>query len=159
MGVMRAGSIVALLGLAAFGMAGCQGNESVSRSIRPETVAAWATIKDLQVTDIVTGTGPSVGTASAVELHYDGWLYDPDAPEHRGYKFDSSRDRGRPFQFRVGSGIVIKGWDDGVGGMKVGGKRQIIVPARLGYGDRGAGGGVIPGGAALVFELELLRLQ
>lgn len=159
MGRMRAGSIVAALAVASLGVAGCQGSEGVSRGIRPETVAAWATIRDLQFTDTVIGTGSSVGSTSAVEVHYDGWLYDPDAPDHRGAKFDSSRDKGRPFQFRVGSGIVIKGWEEGVQGMKVGGKRQIIVPARLGYGERGAGGGVIPGGAALVFELELLRLQ
>lgn len=159
MGVMRTGSMAAVLALAALGLAGCQGGERVSRGIRPETVAAWATIKDLQFTDTVIGTGPSVGGTSAVEVHYDGWLYDPDAPDHHGAKFDSSRDKGRPFQFRVGSGIVIKGWEEGVQGMKVGGKRQIIVPARLGYGERGAGGGVIPGGAALVFDLELLRLQ
>jgi len=147
---------VALAGLA---MAGCQGNERMSRSIRPETVSAWAAITELKFTDSVVGTGPAVGPSSAVELHYEGWLYDPDAPDHHGYKFDSSRDKGRPFQFRVGSGIVIKGWEEGVQGMRVGGKRQIIVPARLGYGERGAGGGVIPGGAALVFELELLRMQ
>jgi FKBP-type peptidyl-prolyl cis-trans isomerase FkpA len=156
---MRAGSVMAALVVTALGVAGCQGSEGVSRGIRPETVASWATIQSLEVTDTVIGTGPSVGGTSAVEVHYDGWLYDPDAPDHRGAKFDSSRDKGRPFQFRVGSGIVIKGWDEGVQGMKVGGKRQIIVPARLGYGERGAGGGVIPGGAALVFELELLRMQ
>jgi FKBP-type peptidyl-prolyl cis-trans isomerase FkpA len=160
MGVVQARmGVAAWAAVAMLGIAGCQGGERVSRTIRPETVASWAAITDLQFTDTVTGTGPPVGYNSAVELHYEGWLYDPDAPDHRGYKFDSSRDKGRPFQFRVGSGIVIKGWDDGVQGMRVGGKRQIIVPARLGYGERGAGGGVIPGGAALVFELELLRLQ
>lgn len=156
---MRAGSVVAALFVVTLGVAGCQGSEGVSRGIGPETVAAWGAIQALQVTDTMIGTGPSVGGTSAVEVHYDGWLYDPNAPDHRGAKFDSSRDKGRPFQFRVGSGIVIKGWDEGVQGMKVGGKRQIIVPARLGYGERGAGGGVIPGGAALVFELELLRMQ
>jgi FKBP-type peptidyl-prolyl cis-trans isomerase FkpA len=156
---MRAGSVMTVLVVAALGLAGCQGSERVSRGIGPETVAAWATITELQFTDTVIGTGPSVGSTSAVELHYDGWLYDPSTPDHHGAKFDSSRDKGRPFQFRVGSGIVIKGWEEGVQGMKVGGKRQIIVPARLGYGERGAGGGVIPGGAALVFDLELLQLQ
>lgn len=159
MGVMRAGSVAALMALAVGALAGCQGSERVSRAIKPETVAAWAAIKDLEYTDTVIGTGSPVGSTSAVEVHYEGWLYDPEAPEHRGPKFDSSRDKGRPFQFRVGSGIVIKGWEEGVQGMKVGGKRQIVVPARLGYGERGAGGGVIPGGAALVFELELLRMQ
>ena len=159
MGVVQARSgVAAWVALAVFGVAGCQGGD-VSRSIRPETVASWAAINELQFTDSVVGTGPAVVNGSAVELHYEGWLYDPDAPDHRGAKFDSSKDKGRPFQFRVGSGIVIKGWDEGVQGMRVGGKRQIVVPARLGYGERGAGGGVIPGGAALVFELELLRLQ
>ena len=157
MTMMRVGLGVAMLAVAALS-AGCQGNERVSRGIKPETVAAWATIKDLQYTDTVMGTGPAVGPSSAVELHYDGWLYDPDAPDHHGAKFDSSRDKGRPFQFRVGSGIVIKGWDEGVEGMKVGGRRQLHIPAKLGYGDRGAGS-AIPPNADLVFDVALVEVQ
>jgi FKBP-type peptidyl-prolyl cis-trans isomerase FkpA len=90
-----------------------------------------------------------------VTVHYTGWLYDPEAPETKGAKFDSSLDRGQPFQFWLGAGKVIAGWDQGVTGMKVGGKRRLVIPSTLGYGQRGAGG-LIPPGAALVFDVELL---
>ena len=150
---------LAAIGLVMLGLAACQRNELVPPPGRTEAMAAWAAIKDLQFTDIVVGTGAAASPGSAVEVHYDGWLYDPASPDHRGSKFDSSRERGRPFRFRIGSGMVIKGWDAGVTGMQAGGKRQLIIPAGLGYGERGAGGGVIPPGAALVFEIELLSLQ
>ena len=99
--------------------------------------------------DIEVGTGPLAVDKTAV-VHYTGWLED-------GTKFDSSLDRGRPFSFPVGAGRVIKGWDEGVATMKVGGKRRLIVPSGLGYGDRGTG--PIPGGATLIFDVELLEVR
>ena len=95
---------------------------------------------------------------SLVTVHYTGWLYDPGAVETKGAKFDSSRDAGQPFQFPLGAGKVIRGWDQGVTGMKVGGHRRLVIPSSLGYGERGAGN-VIPPGAALVFDVELLDVQ
>jgi peptidylprolyl isomerase len=101
--------------------------------------------------DLVVGTGASPAAGDRVEVHYTGWL-------ENGSKFDSSVDRGQPFEFPLGAGRVIRGWDEGVATMKVGGKRRLIIPPDLGYGDRGAGR-VIPPGATLIFEVELLRIN
>jgi len=122
-------------------------------------VAAWADIGALAITDVIAGSGTEASAGKTVEVHYEGWLYDVEAADHQGVRFDSSRERGRPFSFRIGAGNVIAGWEQGVVGMRVGGRRQLVIPARLGYGDRGAGGGVIPPGAALVFDIELLRVE
>lgn len=108
-------------------------------------------------TDTVMGKGKEAVTGATVDVHYTGWLYDPKAADKRGTKFDSSVGRG-PFSFPLGAGRVIKGWDQGVAGMKVGGKRTLIIPSELGYGQRGAGG-VIPPGATLVFDVELLDVK
>ena len=105
----------------------------------------------LQMEDLVVGTGPEARKGQTVSVHYTGWLTD-------GKKFDSSKDRGQPFQFALGRGQVIQGWDDGVAGMKVGGKRKLTIPPELGYGAAGAGG-VIPPNATLVFEVELLGVR
>ena len=113
------------------------------------------TASGLQYHDEVVGTGPEPQTGQTVNVHYTGWLYENGA---KGAKFDSSRDRGKPFSFRVGEGQVIAGWDQGVGTMHVGGKRTLIIPAALGYGARGAGG-VIPPGATLIFDVELLGIN
>jgi len=117
-----------------------------------------APITELGITDTTVGGGDAIAAGQTAVVHYTGWLYDAAAAEHKGKKFDSSRDHGQPFRFPVGGGRVIKGWDQGVAGMRVGGQRQLIVPASLGYGDRGAGG-VIPGGATLVFDVELLAIE
>ena len=109
----------------------------------------------LQYEDTVPGTGEEATTGQRVKVHYTGWLYDPTADKERGKKFDSSKDRGQPFSFGLGHGEVIRGWDEGVAGMKVGGTRVLIIPAEMGYGARGAGG-AIPPNATLVFEVELL---
>lgn len=101
------------------------------------------------------GTGPEATAGQSVQVHYTGWL---DQGGAKGTKFDSSRDRGQPFSFRLGGGQVIKGWDEGVAGMKVGGKRTLLIPAELGYGARGAGG-VIPPNATLIFDVELLGVR
>jgi peptidylprolyl isomerase len=119
----------------------------------------WAqsmtTASGLQVTDTKVGTGASPKTGQTCVMHYTGWLYQNG---NKGAKFDSSVDRGRPFEFTLGVGDVIKGWDEGVAGMKVGGRRTLVIPPHLGYGARGAGG-VIPPNATLLFEVELLGVK
>ena len=104
------------------------------------------------------GTGAEAVAGKTVSVHYTGWLFDDAAPENKGRKFDSSRDRDDPFQFSLGAGMVIAGWDQGVAGMKVGGQRTLVIPPELGYGARGAGG-VIPPHATLVFDVELLGVR
>ncbi|MGA0596275.1 FKBP-type peptidyl-prolyl cis-trans isomerase [Enterovirga sp. CN4-39] len=109
----------------------------------------------LKYRDEVVGTGQSPKDGQSVNVHYTGWL---DENGKQGKKFDSSRDRGQPFSFPIGQGRVIRGWDEGVATMKVGGRRTLIIPAELGYGARGAGG-VIPPGATLIFDVELLGVR
>ncbi len=113
---------------------------------------------ELQIIENQEGSGEAIAPGSVAVVHYTGWLHDPEQSEGKGRKFDSSVDRGQPFRFPLGAGRVIKGWDQGVAGMKVGGKRRLIVPAELAYGARGAGG-VIPPNATLVFDVELLEIQ
>ncbi len=107
--------------------------------------------------DSKVGTGAEAKLGQSVAVHYTGWLYDEGAKEQKGVQFDSSRTRGKPFVFPLGAGRVIKGWDQGVAGMKVGGKRTLIIPADLAYGNRGAGR--IPPGATLLFDVELMDIQ
>jgi FKBP-type peptidyl-prolyl cis-trans isomerase len=109
------------------------------------------TASGLKYVDLVVGSGEVATKGQTVSVHYTGWLTD-------GKKFDSSVDRGTPFQFPLGAGRVIKGWDEGVAGMKVGGKRKLTIPSQLAYGERGAGNGLIPPNAELVFEVELLAI-
>jgi peptidylprolyl isomerase len=113
------------------------------------------TASGLKIEDAKVGTGASPKTGQTCVMHYTGWLYQNGA---KGQKFDSSVDRGQPFEFQIGRGMVIKGWDEGVASMKVGGKRTLIIPPELGYGARGAGG-VIPPNATLMFEVELLAVK
>ena len=119
-----------------------------------QTPRPMTTSSGLQITDTQVGTGASPAGKTAV-VHYTGWLF---TTGQKGAKFDSSVDRGQPFEFPVGAGRVIKGWDEGVASMKVGGKRTLIVPPALGYGARGAGG-VIPPNATLMFDVELLGVK
>jgi peptidylprolyl isomerase len=109
----------------------------------------------LKIEDTKVGDGASPATGQTCVMHYTGWLYENG---QKGRKFDSSVDRGEPFEFPIGTGRVIKGWDEGVASMKVGGKRTLIIPAELGYGARGAGG-VIPPNATLIFDVELLGIR
>ncbi|SNX29146.1 FKBP-type peptidyl-prolyl cis-trans isomerase FkpA [Polynucleobacter meluiroseus] len=111
-------------------------------------------MNEMQKIDSVVGDGNEAAAGKYVDVHYTGWLFDDQAPDHKGVKFDSSLDRGQLFSFQLGAGEVIKGWDEGVAGMKIGGKRTLIIPAEMGYGARGAGG-VIPPNATLVFDVEL----
>jgi hypothetical protein len=117
----------------------------------PADAKAVTTPSGLQYIDIVAGTGPVAGKGQTASVQYTGWLTD-------GKKFDSSRDRGQPFPFPLGGGQVIKGWDEGVAGMHVGGQRRLIIPQQLAYGVKG-GGGVIPPCATLIFDVELLGLR
>jgi FKBP-type peptidyl-prolyl cis-trans isomerase len=121
-------------------------------------VADVSSTTDLQKTDVTVGSGPDATSGQNVTVHYTGWLYSPTAADHHGQKFDSSRDRNEPFTFRLGAGQVIQGWDQGVAGMKVGGRRTLTIPPSLGYGAQGAGG-VIPPNAVLVFDVELLGVK
>ena len=117
-------------------------------------MAFTTTASGLQYDDTVVGTGAEAAKGQQVTVHYTGWLY---LDGQQGAKFDSSKDRNDPFVFALGAGMVIRGWDEGVQGMKIGGKRTLIIPAELGYGARGAGG-VIPPNATLKFDVELLAV-
>ena len=115
-------------------------------------------ITTLQSQDVTPGTGAEATKGQVVRVQYTGWLYDAAAGDKRGRRFDSSKDRNEPFEFRLGAGEVITGWDEGVAGMKVGGTRILTIPPAMGYGATGAGG-VIPPNATLVFEVDLLDVR
>jgi FKBP-type peptidyl-prolyl cis-trans isomerase len=120
--------------------------------------AATTTASGLKIEEQVVGTGATAEKGKTVSVHYTGWLLDPSKPDGKGEKFDSSLDRGQPLQFPLGQGQVIRGWDEGVAGMKVGGKRRLTIPPDLGYGSQGAGG-VIPPNATLIFDVELVDVK
>jgi len=117
-----------------------------------------AQVTDLKKIDVKQGDGMEAAAGKTVVVHYTGWLYDPTAADGHGAKFDSSVDRKEPFAFKLGAGQVIKGWDEGVAGMKIGGKRTLVIPPQMGYGARGAGG-VIPPNATLLFDVELIEVK
>ena len=137
---------VALTGLAA----GDASSPATAQAPKTMTTASG-----LQITDTTVGTGATPKTGQTCVMHYTGWLYENGV---KGAKFDSSVDRGQPFEFPIGQKRVIAGWDEGVASMKVGGKRTLIIPPALGYGARGAGG-VIPPNATLMFDVELLGVK
>lgn len=112
----------------------------------------------LQKTDLTPGTGAEISSGQTALVHYTGWLFEMAAPDNKGKQFDSSVG-GEPFEFQLGAGHVIPGWDQGVVGMKVGGKRRLVIPPDMAYGSRGAGGGLIPPGATLVFDVELVEIR
>jgi FKBP-type peptidyl-prolyl cis-trans isomerase len=145
---------LALLLSAAFLSTACSEQSSAPTA----SAAEMGSVSELVKTDVKAGEGVEATAGRNVSVHYTGWLYDESAPDHKGTKFDSSRDRGTPFEFPLGAGQVIKGWDQGVQGMKVGGSRTLTIPPEMGYGARGAGG-VIPPNATLVFDVELLGVQ
>ena len=143
----------AALGLAlTLSLAACKRREEAPSA----PVKADSSPITLQKIDTTVGTGATATAGKRVTVNYTGWLYLPDAPQHHGEQFDSSVGR-KPFTFQLGSGMVIPGWDQGVAGMKVGGKRTLVIPAALGYGAEG--GGPIPPNANLIFDVELLDVQ
>ncbi len=142
--------IVLVLSVCLLVMAGCKGGAGKKGGgAMGDTVATASGLKYLV---LKAGDGPSPQPGQTAVVHYTGWLTD-------GKKFDSSKDRNQPFQFAIGQGQVIKGWDEGVASMKKGETRKLIIPPALGYGERGAGGGIIPPNAVLVFEVELLDIK
>jgi FKBP-type peptidyl-prolyl cis-trans isomerase FkpA len=127
-------------------------------AISPEEDAKSKTDKTaLEIKDVVAGSGAEARPGRKVAVHYTGWLYHPDKPEHHGRQFDSSHDRGAPYELTLDAGEVIPGWDQGLAGMKVGGKRTLVIPPSLAYGRRGYAG--IPPNATLVFDLELVAVK
>ncbi len=132
-------------------IAATESPQEVTMSAAPKATDA------LEITDIVVGEGPEIQAGQTAVVHYTGWLYEEDDDDHRGNKFDSSVDRG-PFRFALGARRVIIGWDEGVAGMQVGGKRILVVPPHMAYGARGASD-TIPPNATLVFEVELLGIE
>ncbi len=144
-----------------FAACGQQAEENTAAS-EPEVAAAaapqMAEEAKLQIDIIKNGYGRAAEAGDYVTVHYTGWLYEDSAPDNRGDKFDSSVDRGDKFQFPLGAGRVIKGWDEGVAGMLIGETRVLTIPPNMGYGDRGAGA-AIPPGATLVFEIELFGAE
>jgi FKBP-type peptidyl-prolyl cis-trans isomerase FkpA len=129
---------------------------------KPATLAApsaAAPAAELKIIDRQVGTGREVQSGRAAMVHYTGWLYDNKAPENKGKQFDTSANRGLPFGFIVGVGKVIKGWDQGILGMKVGGKRTLIIPPQLAYGDKDVGDGLIPRNSTLLFDIELVEIK
>ncbi len=112
----------------------------------------------MEIVELQPGPGAAIVAGQKAVVEYTGWLYETSAADKKGKEFDSSKNGGQPFRFTVGAGQVIKGWDQGVLGMKVGGKRRLIIPANLAYGDVGAGG-VIPPGATLIFDVDLVAIE
>jgi FKBP-type peptidyl-prolyl cis-trans isomerase FkpA len=139
-------------------VAGAAGYSAFADNTPQEKSTMKKTISQLESIDVRVGDGKEAFPGTNVKVHYTGWLYDPSKPDGHGSKFDSSVDRGEPFMFFLGGGQVIRGWDEGVVGMKVGGKRTLIIPSLMGYGARGAGG-VIPPNATLIFDVELIEVQ
>ncbi len=149
----RAGALAAIALVAA--LSGVIAAGSLTPAAAQSAGKTMTTPSGLQITDTVVGTGASPKRGQICVMHYTGWLY---VNGIKGKKFDSSVDRNEPFEFPIGEGRVIRGWDEGVASMKTGGKRTLIIPPALGYGERGAGG-VIPPNATLVFDVELLAVK
>ena len=143
-------------------MVACGETTSISKSETAPVSTTGASTTSSAVTftktDVKVGDGAEAKAGQNVSVHYTGWLYEPNSPKSHGKKFDSSRDSGQVFVFPLGAGRVIKGWDQGVVGMKVGGQRTLIIPSDMAYGSRGAGG-TIPPNAILIFDVELVNVK
>ncbi|HQR50693.1 MAG TPA: FKBP-type peptidyl-prolyl cis-trans isomerase [Methylophilaceae bacterium] len=144
--------------LLALATAGCNAADPQSQTKENPAMTLPVTVKELIQIDQKVGGVAEALPLNTVKVHYTGWLYDPSKPDGHGKKFDSSLDHGEAFEFMLGGGQVIRGWDEGVAGMKVGGKRTLIIPQHMGYGARGAGG-AIPPYATLIFDVELLDVR
>jgi len=153
---MKALPAVAMCAMVLF-VGACSGKDEPAKSELALSEAV-APPTELQKIDIVKGAGEGVSQGQTAVVHYTGWLYDPTAAEQKGTKFDSSRDHGEPFAFRIGNREVIRGWDEGVQGMQPGGQRRLVIPPALGYGEAGAQN-VIPPNATLVFDVELMAIK
>ncbi len=151
----RAGALLAIAVAAAIGAYAAIPAPASAQTAGQTAGTTMTTASGLKITDTQVGTGATPKPGQTVVVHYTGWLDENGA---KGQKFDSSLDRGEPFEFPIGQGQVIEGWDEGVATMKVGGKRTLIIPPALGYGARGAGG-VIPPNATLIFDVELLGVK
>ena len=150
---------ILLAGACALTLNACKAESTTSTSTQETpTMTSSSTITELQKNDTIVGTGREAEPGFNVSVHYTGWLYDDKAADKKGTKFDSSVDRKEPFKFDLGAGQVIQGWDEGFAGMKIGGKRTLVIPPEMGYGARGAGG-VIPPNATLIFDVELLDVK
>ena len=132
--------------------------QAPEKGVAPMSSKMDATLMQLQKIDVKPGAGPEAAKGKTVVVHYTGWRYDPLAQGQKGAQFDSSRSRSEPFSFVLGAGKVIRGWDEGVAGMKVGGQRTLIIPSDIAYGSRGAGGVIAPN-ATLIFDVELLEIK
>ena len=156
---MRRVAAVSIVALITCALAACGGGGGVRTNYTEEQAARARTdIETVQVREVRVGPGEPAENGRRVVVHYTGWLYDSAAADHRGVSFDSSRTNGRPFDFVLGAGQVIPGWDRGVAGMKEGGVRELVIPARLAYGADGSPP-VIPPDATLVFEIELVDVR
>jgi FKBP-type peptidyl-prolyl cis-trans isomerase FkpA len=157
--IRRSAFIALLLATAAAGAQEGAAQSAAVQAAPPTTAPAAPAAPQIQVTDLKVGKGAEAAVGNTIKVHYTGWFFKPLAVKQHGRKFDSSLDRGEPLEFRLGGGQVIKGWDQGVAGMKVGGKRSLIIPSELAYGKRGAPGGSIPPDSDLIFEVELLDVR
>ena len=148
---------VAAIAVVSVAATACAQTGAPAAASAPAPAAAPAAVTELVKKDTKVGEGRVAEKDKAVHVHYTGWIYDPKAPDLKGAKFDSSAGRPTPFGFMIGKGRVIKGWDEGIPGMREGGKRTLIIPPAMAYGEKGAAG-VIPPNATLLFEVELLRI-
>jgi len=136
----------------------CGGKPPAASVSAADNAASARAISTLEIVELRPGEGAPIAAGQEAVVQYTGWLYEPSAPDKKGREFDSSKNSGKPFRFVVGAGRVIKGWDQGVLGMKRGGRRLLTIPAALAYGDAGAGG-IIPPGATLIFDVDLVAIE
>jgi FKBP-type peptidyl-prolyl cis-trans isomerase FkpA len=156
----QASSLLVAIACLCFGPVAAAAQQQPAAPVTPVTPAApEAPVEALLVTDLVVGVGDEALPGMTAVVHYTGWLYDPGAAEERGRQFDSSHERGQAFSFPLGAGHVIKGWEQGVPGMKVGGTRRLVIPPSLAYGARNIANGLIPPNSTLLFEIELVAVE
>jgi len=153
LGILRKFGLLVLTAAFTAAVAACGAKQGASPAEAPAPG-----VTSMQSTQLQAGSGAAIEAGQIAVMQYTGWLYEGSAPDNKGRQFDSSRTTGQPFKFALGTGQVIKGWDQGVAGMKVGERRRLVIPSSLAYGDEGAAG-VIPPGATLVFDVELVAIE